>query len=142
MAESLSSYDGGKALCDPVCAARKLSECHAASKEAYRPGAGRTGILQLDGAVSGSLGKRSGAADYAKQGLKAFAEKHVSVEKLSRPDHLCQYGFFLYFAGSSQQAYEIFWACSCRYTVPRRDLQSLLRGILRDRALQSLRPRS
>ena len=80
-------------------------------------------------------GKRSGAADYAKQGLKAFAEKHVSVEKLSRPDHLCQYGFFLYFAGSSQQAYEIFGRA-------RRDLQSLLRGILRDRALQSLRPRS
>lgn len=53
-------------------------------------------------------GKRSGAADYAKQGLKVFAEKHVSVEKLSRPDHLCQYAFLLYFTGASQQAYEIF----------------------------------
>ena len=53
-------------------------------------------------------GKRSGAADYAKQGLKIFAEKHVSMEKLRRPDHLCQYAFLLYFTGASQQAYEIF----------------------------------
>ena len=108
MAESLSSYDGEK-LCailyvlrgnyrSAMRLLRKLIDREPEELEYYS-------WMVLCQAL---WGKRSGAADYAKQGLKAFAEKHVSVEKLSRPDHLCQYGFFLYFAGSSQQAYEIF----------------------------------
>ena len=108
MAESLSSYDGEK-LCailyvlrgnyrSAMRLLRKLIDREPEELEYYS-------WMVLCQAL---WGKRSGAADYAKQGLKAFAEKHVSVEKLSRPDHLCQYGFFLYFAGSPQQAYEIF----------------------------------
>ena len=108
MAESLSSYDGEK-LCailyvlrgnyrSAMRLLRKLIDREPEELEYYS-------WMVLCQAL---WGKRSGAADYAKQGLKAFAEKHVSVEKLSRPDHLCQYGFFLYFAGSSQHAYEIF----------------------------------
>ena len=108
MAESLSSYDGEK-LCAILYVLRgnyrgakrllrKLIDREPEELEYYS-------WMVLCQAL---WGKRSGAADYAKQGLKAFAEKHVSVEKLSRPDHLCQYGFFLYFAGSPQQAYEIF----------------------------------
>ena len=108
MAESLSSYDGEK-LCailyvlrgnyrSAMRLLRKLIDREPEELEYYS-------WMVLCQAL---WGKRSGAADYAKQGLKVFAEKHVSVEKLSRPDHLCQYGFFLYFAGSPQQAYEIF----------------------------------
>lgn len=108
MAESLSSYDGEK-LCailyvlrgnyrSAMRLLRKLIDREPEELEYYS-------WMVLCQAL---WGKRSGAADYAKQGLKAFAEKHVSVEKLSRPDHLCQYGFFLYFAGSPQHAYEIF----------------------------------
>ena len=108
MAESLSSYDGEK-LCailyvlrgnyrSAMRLLRKLIDREPEELEYYS-------WMVLCQAL---WGKRSGAADYAKQGLRVFAEKHVSVEKLSRPDHLCQYGFFLYFAGSPQQAYEIF----------------------------------
>ena len=108
MAESLSSYDGEK-LCailyvlrgnyrSAMRLLRKLIDREPEELEYYS-------WMVLCQAL---WGKRSGAEDYAKQGLKVFAEKHVSVEKLSRPDHLCQYGFFLYFAGSPQQAYEIF----------------------------------
>ena len=108
MAESLSSYDGEK-LCailyvlrgnyrSAMRLLRNLIDREPEELEYYS-------WMVLCQAL---WGKRSGAADYAKQGLKVFAEKHVSVEKLSRPDHLCQYGFFLYFAGSPQQAYEIF----------------------------------
>ena len=108
MAESLSSYDGEK-LCailyvlrgnyrSAMRLLRKLIDREPEELEYYS-------WMVLCQAL---WGKRSGAADYAKQGLKVFAENHVSVEKLSRPDHLCQYGFFLYFAGSPQQAYEIF----------------------------------
>ncbi len=61
-------------------------------------------------------GKRSGAADYAKQGLKVFAEKHVSAEKLGRPDYLCQYGLLLYFAGLPKQAYDVFEKAVCAVT--------------------------
>ena len=107
-AESLSSYDGEK-LCailyvlrgnyrSAMRLLRKLIDREPEELEYYS-------WMVLCQAL---WGKRSGAADYAKQGLKVFAEKHVSVEKLSRPDHLCQYGFFLYFEGSPQQAYEIF----------------------------------
>lgn len=108
MAESLSSYDGEK-LCailyvlrgnyrSAMRLLRRLIDRDPEELEYYS-------WMVLCQAL---WGKRSGAADYAKQGLKVFAENHVSVEKLSRPDHLCQYGFFLYFAGSPQQAYEIF----------------------------------
>lgn len=108
MAESLSSY-GGEKLCailyvlrgnyrSAMRLLRKLIDREPEELEYYS-------WMVLCQAL---WGKRSGAEDYAKQGLKVFAEKHVSVEKLSRPDHLCQYGFFLYFAGSPQQAYEIF----------------------------------
>lgn len=108
LAESLSSYDG-ELLCASLYVLRgsyrsamrllrKLIDREPEELEYYS-------WMVLCQAL---WGKRSGAADYAKQGLKAFAEKHVSVEKLSRPDHLCQYGFFLYFAGSPQHAYEIF----------------------------------
>ena len=119
MAESLSSYDGEK-LCailyvlrgnyrSAMRLLRKLIDREPEELEYYS-------WMVLCQAL---WGKRSGAADYAKQGLKAFAEKHVSVEKLSRPDHLCQYGFFLYFAGSPQQAYEIFGRAAT--TVPCHD---------------------
>ena len=119
MAESLSSYDGEK-LCailyvlrgnyrSAMRLLRKLIDREPEELEYYS-------WMVLCQAL---WGKRSGAADYAKQGLKAFAEKHVSVEKLSRPDHLCQYGFFLYFAGSPQQSYEIFGRAAA--TVPCHD---------------------
>ena len=119
MAESLSSYDGEK-LCailyvlrgnyrSAMRLLRKLIDREPEELEYYS-------WMVLCQAL---WGKRSGAADYAKQGLKVFAEKHVSVEKLSRPDHLCQYGFFLYFAGSPQQSYEIFGRAAA--TVPCHD---------------------
>ncbi len=108
MAESLSSYEGEK-LCailyvlsgryrGAAKTLQKLIERDPEELECYS-------WMVLCQAL---WGKRSGAADYAKQGLKVFAEKQVSVEKLSRPDHLCQYAFLLYFTGASQQAYEIF----------------------------------
>ena len=108
MAESLSSYEGEK-LCGILYilsgkyrgAAKilqKLIDRELEKLEYYR-------WMVLCQAL---WGKRSGAADYARTALNIFAEKHVSTEKLSRPDHLCEYAFFLYFAGTKQQAYDVF----------------------------------
>ena len=108
LAESLSSYDGEQ-LCailyilrgsyrSAMRLLRKLIEREPENVEHYS-------WMVLCQAL---WGKRSGAEDYAKAALKVFADTHVSVEKLSRPDHLCQYAFLLYFTGASQQAYEIF----------------------------------
>ena len=108
LAESLSSYDGEQ-LCailyvlrgsyrSAMRLLRKLIEREPENVEHYS-------WMVLCQAL---WGKRSGAEDYAKAALKVFADTHVSVEKLSRPDHLCQYAFLLYFTGASQQVYEIF----------------------------------
>ncbi len=85
MAESLSSYDGEK-LCailyvlrgnyrSAMRLLRKLIDREPEELEYYS-------WMVLCQAL---WGKRSGAADYANSGLKAFAEKHVSVEKLQPP---------------------------------------------------------
>lgn len=108
LAESLSSYDG-ELLCaslyvlrgsyrSAVRLLRKLIEREPENLEYYS-------WMILCQAL---WGKRSGAEETAKQAFRVFADTHVSAEKLSRPDHLCQYAFLLYFTGAPQKAYEIF----------------------------------
>lgn len=52
-------------------------------------------------------GKHKEAAVWAGQGIEVIMKRHITEDKMIRPDHLCQYAILLFMSAQQEKAYEI-----------------------------------